>query len=214
MSVGTTVATGASTQSASEQFNQNAVTAAQATDAERALVISRFEESEHQETTRRTLRNENECYAVTYYVRRVNEVYASTTRVASVEWQQGDGPVRALDDLAGVPAEIVKLLKTAAEQLPRPGEVAQSTREIALPTDGTLYEAELAHCSSCEPTREEATRIQLEQQRLRARRICLENELLALELERRRAHPDVALELGAWTIDAGDTVGSGEPADR
>ena len=46
-------------------------------------------------------------------------------------------------------------------------------------------------------------RIQLEQERLRARRACLEAELLELELERRRAAADgVALELGTWPIAA------------
>jgi hypothetical protein len=78
--------------------------------------------------------------------------------------------------------------------------VVQNRREIALPTDGTLYEAELAHCSSCEPMHEEAMRIRLERERLRARRECLETELLALELERRRAAADVPLEVGPWPL--------------
>jgi len=56
-----------------------------------------------------------------------------------------------------------------------------------LPTDGTLYEPELAHCSSCEPTREAEEKIRLEQLRVATRRACLEVELLALEVERRRA---------------------------
>ncbi len=59
----------------SEQFAQNAVTAAQATEAERSIVVSRFEEAEHADHDRRTLRNDNHCHAVTYFVRRVNEVY-------------------------------------------------------------------------------------------------------------------------------------------
>jgi subtilisin family serine protease len=196
----TTVASGASTRTVAEQFAQNAVTASQATDAERTVVVSRFEESEHQDATRRRLRNENDCYAVTYFVRRVNEVYETHTRVVDIEWRLDDGPLRSLDDLDGVPDDVIRALKQIVEQLPRRGEVVRDGREITLPTDGTLYEAELAHCSSCEPDREEAHRIHLEQERLRARRACLENELLALELERRRTAGDVALDVGPWPL--------------
>jgi subtilisin family serine protease len=196
----TTIASGASARVASESFSQFAATASQATDAERSVVISRFEESEHQDSTRRLLRNDNDCYAVTYYVRRVNEVYETVTRVVDVEWRLGDGPFRSIDDLTGVSDDVIRLLKQVLEELPRRGEVIRGGREITLPTDGTLYEAELAHCSSCEPDREEAHRIQLEQARLQARRACLENELLALEVERRRVSGDVALDVEAWPL--------------
>jgi thermitase len=196
----TTIASGASARVASESFSQFAATASQATDAERSVVVSRFEESEHQSSTRRLLRNENDCYAVTYYVRRVNEVYETVTRVLDVEWQVGDGPFRSIDDVAGVSDDLIRLLKEVLEELPRRGEVIRGGREITLPTDGTLYEAELAHCSSCEPDREEAHRLHLEQERLRARRACLENELLALEVERRRDVGDVTLDVGTWPL--------------
>ena len=204
--VETTIASGSSTRIVSEQFTQNAVTASQATDAERSVVVSRFEEAEHQSTTRRALRNDNDCYAVTYYVRRVNEVYEAYTRVVEIEWRIDDGPLRSIDDLADAPEDVVQAIKRAIEELPRRGESLRNPREITLPTDGTLYEAELAHCSSCEPMREEAHRIHLEQERLRARRACLENELLALEIERRRTSGDVALDVGSWPLElpAGD----------
>jgi subtilisin family serine protease len=208
--VETTIASGASTRIVAEQFTQNAVTASQATDAERSVVVSRFEESEHQATTRRVLRNDNDCYAVTYYVRRVNEVYEALTRVVAIEWRLDDGPLRSIDDLANAPKDVVRALEQAIEELPRRGDVIRDQREITLPTDGTLYEAELAHCSSCEPTREERHRIQLEQERLRARRACLENELLALEIERRRAAGDVALDVGGWPLALG--TGAEPPA--
>ena len=78
------------------------MTSAQATEAERSVVISTFEDSEHQQTTRRTLHNANECYAVTYYVRRVNEVYETATRVASIEWRVDGGQWREIDDLDDV----------------------------------------------------------------------------------------------------------------
>jgi subtilisin family serine protease len=201
----TTVASGASLRTVSEQFTQNAVTSAQSTDAERSLVVSRFEDAEHQEVTSRTLRNDNECYAVTYYVRRVNEVYDSATRLEGVEWRVDEGAWRSLDDTTGLPDRARRLLERAVRDLPRRGEDVRDPREITLPTDGTLYEAELAHCSSCEPPREEAMQIRLEQERLRARRACLEAELLALELQRRQALAEtddaVALDVVSWPLD-------------
>lgn len=200
----TTIASGSSLQTVSEQFTQNAVTAAQSTDAERSVVISRFEDAEHREATTRTLRNDNECYAVTYYVRRVAEVYEASTRVESVDWRLDESPWRSLDDRDGLPDEAHAALDRAIRDLPRRGEHGRDPREVMLPTDGTLYEAELAHCSSCEPMREEAMRIGLEQERIRARRACLEAELLALELERRRAaageREAIALEVGQWPL--------------
>jgi hypothetical protein len=201
--VETTVASGSSLHTVTDNFTQNAITSAQATDAERSVVVSRFEDAEHQQATRRTLRNDNECYAVTYYVRGVSEAYEVTTRVLSVEWRVGETPWRDISDQDDLAPEIREALKAIIERLPKPGESLRDERQITLPTDGTLYEAELAHCSSCEPMREEAMRIRLEQERLQARRACLEAELLELELERRRAATDgVALELSAWPIAA------------
>ena len=201
--VETTVATGAALHTVTDSFTQNAITSAQSTDAERSVVVSRFEDAEHQQATRRTLRNDNECYAVTYYVRGVSEAYEVTTRVLSIEWRIGDTPWRDIADQDNLAPEIREALKAIVEGLPKPGESLRDDRQITLPTDGTLYEAELAHCSSCEPMREEAMRIRLEQERLQARRACLEAELLELELERRRAAADgVALELGTWPIAA------------
>jgi hypothetical protein len=198
----TTVASGAAVQTASEQFSQFATTASQATDAERSLVISSFEDAEHSQTTVRSLHNDNDCYAVTYFVRRVNEVYQATTRVVAIDWRRDDGPWRSVTDVAGE-AEVAKVLK--ALHLPKIGEeVVAEDRQITLPTDGTLYEAELAHCSSCEPMREVEHEIALEEMRLQARKACLELELLALELGRRRALSDsgdaVALDVDTWPL--------------
>jgi subtilisin family serine protease len=183
----TTVASGSSTRTVTDQFAQIAITASQAMEAERSLVVSRFEEVEHQSTTERTLQNQNDCYAVTYYIRRVNEVYAVYTRVESIEWRLGDAGWRSFDDTDGLTDAGRKILNEIRRLLPRPGEQVQHSRQITLPTDGTLYEAELAHCSSCEPTREAEELIRLERLRLQARRECLQTELLALELERRRS---------------------------
>ena len=127
----TTVASGASTRTASEQFAQLATTASQSVDAERSLVVSRFEEAEHQTTTERTLRNDNHCYAVTYYVRRVNEVYTAHTRVVAVEWRLADGPFRSFDDVEDVPEALRAALGALRKRLPKVGDEEKDERHIA-----------------------------------------------------------------------------------
>ena len=105
-----------------------------------------------------------------------------------------------------------KALDEVRRHLPKPGERLQDHRQITLPTDGTLYEAELAHCSSCEPTREAEELMRIERTRLAARRECLQTELLALEVERRRAlarsSQAVALELGPMAFEPAKMLGS------
>jgi thermitase len=179
----TTIASGSSVRTAAEQFTSFAVTASQAIEAERSTVVSTFEDQEHQSTTRRTLQNHNRCYAVTYFVRRVNEVYEASSKVLSIEWRIGNDVWRSIAD---VPDNLRKQLETFLKGAPKPGEEARDARPITLPTDGTLYEAELAHCSSCEPARAAEVGIAVERARIETRKACLEAELLALEVERRR----------------------------
>ncbi|MEU5262757.1 hypothetical protein [Amycolatopsis sp. NPDC021455] len=169
----TTVASGASVRTASSQFTRHAITAAQSTEAERSVVVSTFDEADGQTTTRRTLRNENPCYAITYHVRRVLEVYSASSRVEAIEWRIGDTPWRSIEDRA---AELERAMERLGDVLPRPFEEATDPRQVTLPTDGTLYEAELAHCSSCDPMREARLRIETEESRIRNRRACLEAE--------------------------------------
>lgn len=201
----TTVASGSSVHSASEQFTQLAITASQALEAERAVVVSSFEEEEHRSTTARSFKNQNHCYAVTYFVRRVNELYESSTRVESVEWRLGDNaPWRSFSDLEGVSDALRGYFKELGKLLPRKGELTVDSRPLTLPTDGTLYETELAHCPSCEPTLEAAEKMRLEQLRLMTRRACLEVELLALEVDRRRGLQGTdqapALTFSTWPV--------------
>ena len=59
-------------------------------------------------------------------------------------------------------------------------------RPISLPTDGTVYDPELAHCCSCEPERAAAIAIRLEKQKAEALKECLEAQQLQLEIERRK----------------------------
>ncbi len=180
----TTLASGSSTRVVSEQFSQFASLASQSIEAERSIVISNFEESENQQVTRRTLKNDNHCFAVTYFVRHVNEVYEISTRVEAVEWRlNSQSEWRLIDDQEGIPDFVRELLERVLDQAPKVGDVVRNPRELTLPTDGLLYETELAHCSSCEPVRDAETRILLEQERIKARKACLEAELLALQLE-------------------------------
>lgn len=183
----TRFAAGATASATSESFSQFAVTASQAVEAERSIVVSTFEDAEHRETTQRLLKNENPCYAVTYFVRRVLEVYQLVTRVVLIEWRLGaQSDWRRIDDTGDLSANLKKALDNILKGGPKVGQEARDTREITLPTDGTLYEAELAHCSSCDPVREAQLHIALEAARVEARRRCLEAELIALEVERRR----------------------------
>jgi thermitase len=156
-------------------------------EAERSIVISSFEEEEHRSTTQRTFKNDNHCYSVTYYIRRVNELYEAMSRVIAVEWRlSANSPFRSTRDVAGVPNEVQKRLQDVLREAPRPGEALTDRRHITIPTDGTLYETELAYCSSCEPMREAEMRMDVERRRLDTRRICLETESFSLEVERRR----------------------------
>lgn len=201
----TTLASGGSVRTASEQFSQMAVTASQSLEAERSLSISTFEEQEHIGTTARTLKNHNDCYAVTYYVRRVMEAYEVSSRIESIEWRLADNqPWRSIDDLAGLNDALRKLLGQGLKDLLKDGRATRDARQITVPTDGTLYEAELAHCSSCEPVRMAEAEVRLEQLRLQARRACLETELLELEVQRRRALAQgsgaAVLEMGEWPL--------------
>jgi thermitase len=186
-------AQGASINTVSDQFQQTVVTASQQVDAERSLVISNFEEAENQNTTSRTIVNHNHCRAVTYFVRRVLEVYQLHTFVKEINWRvRGEndrqfGEFRSIDDLNGVPDQIVKRLKELLKNAPRVGAEVRAAIRITVPTDGALYEAELAHCSSCEPERQFEVEVALEKARNEARKLCLEAEILAIEVERRKA---------------------------
>jgi thermitase len=64
--------------------------------------------------------------------------------------------------------------------------------EIALPTDGLLYEAELAHCCSCDCEQEATVRLELE-------KLQLENLNLRLEASRRQKRLDAG-DLDAFEV--------------
>jgi len=104
----------------------------------------------------------------------------------------------SLDDLAWLPAVLQTQVKDAAKNLPKVDEVVVAPRPISLPTDGTVYDPELAHCCSCEPQREAAIQIRLEKQKAEALKACLELQQLELELKRRQMLLDNG-ELGPFT---------------
>jgi len=157
-----------------EAFRHVAEISSQAVETERSVVVSTFTENVSIDTTFRTLRNANHCHAVTYFIRRVFEVYCLSTRLVGIEVQIGGNWI----DLNAVPDALRDaILKQLGPIVV--GQVSQRTSEIAIPTDGLLFEAELAHCSSCEPELEK--RIDLELKKLE-----LEVELLERENERRK----------------------------
>lgn len=172
----------------SSQFQSLLVTASQQVETEHSLVVSTYEDEEHRDVTLRTLVNRNECYAVTYFVRRVNECYRLTSRVLRIEWRclegRTFGPWRPIRDLDEHPPEALRCI---LQDLSREGEVIEHPRNLTVPTEGAVYEAELAHCSSCEPTRELEKKAALARAIAGARKAALEADRLELELDRRRA---------------------------
>jgi hypothetical protein len=161
----------------SDQFNQSVSQASLMTHAERSVVVSTFEDQETANTTRRSIRNDNDCRAVTYFVRQVVELYTVQTLVYEIQYRIVAAGVPAdwhtLDDIDWLPKEAQAAVKASFQLLPKPGDSAERPRPVSIPTDGTVYDPELAKCCSCEPER--------------AHRAALEDELVELEVERRRA---------------------------
>jgi thermitase len=158
-----------------ESFRHVAEISSQAVETERSIVVSTFEENVSIDTTFRTLRNANHCHAVTYFIRRVFEVYCLSTRLVGIEVQIGGNWI----DVNAVPDALRDaILKQLGSIIV--GQVSRRNTEIAIPTDGLLYEAELAHCSSCEPEMEKRLELEL-------KKLALEVELLERENERRKS---------------------------
>ena len=170
-----------------EQFSHVAETSSLAVESERSIVVSTFEDQENLQSTARTLRNDNECRAVTYFIRRVFEIYEIKTRIVAIEVQIGDQWVDIRGTTEEVQAAVRKFLGRQDV-----GAAHAPGIEIALPTDGLLYEAELAHCCSCECQHEVRDRLALE-------RMQLENLNLRLEAARRQRRLEAG-ELDAFEV--------------
>jgi thermitase len=162
----------------SSQFSHVAETSSQAVESERSIVVSTFEDQESIQSTARTLRNDNECRAVTYFVRRVFEVYELSTRIVSIEALVGDEWI----EITALPDAVQKAMREFLKKI-EIGAAHKPKVEIAIPTDGLLYEAELAHCCSCECESQNANTLELE-------RMQIENEMMKLELSRRQKRLD------------------------
>lgn len=160
--------------SVSQHFGHVAETSSMAVESERSIVVSTFEENESLRSMARTLRNDNDCTAVTYYIRRLFEVYKLTTTIVGIQALVGGQWV----DLQALPKEVQTVVAKQLDGI-KLGLSHDPGVEIALPTDGLLYEAELAHCSSCDCEREAKMRLDME-------RMQLENLNLRLEAERRQ----------------------------
>ena len=180
-----------STQNASSSFTSSAQQASQYTDLQRSITISSFEDSETVSTTQRTIVNNNICYAVTYFVRKVLDVYVLTTKVVKVTVQVSvDNFVSAVltpDQINTLPAQFQKAVQAALTGVPTVGETVEQPTVIAVPTDGVVYDPELAHCCSQDPELDQAERIKLERAQAEAQKIGLEIQLMALEVQRRQA---------------------------
>lgn len=174
----------------SDQFNQSVSQASLLTHAERSVVVSNYEEKETANVTARILHNDNECRAVTYFIRKVVELYAISSRVSEISYRIIFPNVppewHSVDDIAWLPAQIQDEIKLVLGLLPRVGQEIEKPKPISLPTDGTVYDPELAHCCSCEPERAAAIEIRLEKQKAEALKACYEAQALEVELQRRR----------------------------
>ena len=184
-------ATDLSAQASASQFSSLAQQAAQYTDLQRSITISSYEDSETVATTQRTLVNNNRCYAVTYFVRKVLDVYVSTTTVTSVTFQVTAGNyvsgVLTPSQIGQVEAAFRSAVEAIVKGLPTVGEVIQQPTVLSVPTDGVVYDPELAHCCVLDPELDQAELIKLEREQAEAQRVGLQVQLMALEVQRRQA---------------------------
>jgi hypothetical protein len=177
--------------SVSSDFFQSVSQSSLLTRAERSLVISTYEDKELVDVTVREIRNDNNCRAVTYFVRQVMDAYIMSTVVYGISYRiiaPGVPPLwHSIDDLGWLPAAVATEIKNLLTLLPKVGDVTDKSRPFTLPTDGAVYDAELAHCCSCEPEREALLLIEIEKAKCESRKLCIEAELLEMEVQRRKA---------------------------
>jgi len=174
----------------SDQFSQSVHQASLLTHAERSVVVSTFEDKETADVTVRTIQNDNACRTVTYFIRQVVELYTISTAVSEISYRVLAPNVpaewRPVDDLDWLPPTVRKSIEAVIGLLPHVGEVVRAPRPVSMPTDGTVYDPELANCCSCEPERAEAIELELEQKRSDAARAKLEVKLIEVEIARRQ----------------------------
>ena len=164
-------------------------------EAQRSLVISSYEDHENLQVTSRTLKNFNNCHAVTYYIRQVNEVYEFTARVFSIRWRIAGSQFTNItvsewqtpEDIDKISNDdIKKLIETDIEQIKKGNDDIKSERCFTLPTDGTMLETELAYCSSCDSERMMELELMIAKTKAETNKMEVETELMKLEIERRK----------------------------
>jgi thermitase len=180
-----------SVQASASQFQSLAQQASQYTDLQRSITVSSYEDSETVSTTQRTLVNNNRCYAVNYFVRKVLDVYSSTTTVTAVTFEVTAGNyvsgVLTPAQIGQVEAQFRAAVEAILKGVPAVGEVVEQPAVLSVPTDGVVYDPELAHCCALDPELDQAERIKLEREQAEAQKIGLELQLMALEVQRRQA---------------------------
>ncbi|MGC2122374.1 MAG: hypothetical protein WA652_05925 [Xanthobacteraceae bacterium] len=180
-----------STQTSANQFLSLAQQAAQFTDLQRSITVSSYEDTQTVSTTQRTFVNNNLCYAVTYFVRKVLDVYVMTTKVTAVTFQVRVGnyvsAVLTPAQIKQVEAQYVSAVETILKGLPAVGETVEQPTLLTVPTDGVVYDPELAHCCARDPQLEQGDLIKLEREQAEAQKIGLQVQLMALEVQRRQA---------------------------
>lgn len=179
------------TRNISDQFVSTLRQASQFTEMQHSITVSTYEDKETMDTTKRVLVNPNRCYAVNYFVRRVLDVYELSTELSEVTFQietrgHNSGWLTP-EQIDLVPPELGEAVKAALAGLPEIGETVEHPTRISVPTDGVVYQPELAHCCAQDPALEAASLIALEREKAEAQKIALEAQLMALEVQRRQA---------------------------
>jgi len=180
-----------SMQSAFQNFQQTLVSASSSVEAQRSLVVSSYEDHENLTVTSRTLKNYNNCHAVTYYVRQVNEAYELSAKIASIRWRIVQSRLsntvtdwQSINDIDKIQnEELQNVIKTTIGEIEERNRESVSERCFTLPTDGTMLETELAYCSSCDDERMMELEVMIEKQKAETKKLRLESELLLLEIE-------------------------------
>jgi hypothetical protein len=193
-----------SLQSASQNFQQVLTAASQSVEAQRSLVVSSYEDHENLLITTRTLKNYNNCHAITYYVRQVNEAYTFSARIASIRWRilktpnDTNTPWQTIDDIDTITnQQLREIIQETIHEIEKRGDEIVSERCFTLPTDGTMLETELAYCSSCDDERMMELQLHLEKQKAEIKKLLFEAELLRLEIKEKKQ----ALESGSEDDD-------------
>src|SRR5262249_51052851 len=128
--------------------------------------------------------------AVTYFVRQIVELYSISTLVSDISYriiaQNVPADWHEIDDLTWLPQWVINEIRQVLPLLPKVGQIVVRPRPITIPTDGSVYDPELAHCCSCEPERKAAIDIRLEKEKAEALKACIEVKQLEIELMRRK----------------------------